>query len=104
MHPGHKMAEKDVSIVKVFNYICSLGGFAEITELLKLPSPLAKKDSESSVISWYESEKKAGSFDSVSNGVAFIQGRTWERCWYSNQPKEKVVSELHLERILSNGE
>ena len=69
MHPGHKMAEKDVSIVKVFNYICSLGGFAEITELLKLPSPLAKKDSESSVISWYESEKKAGSFDSVSNGL-----------------------------------
>ncbi|XP_015779743.1 PREDICTED: uncharacterized protein LOC107357618 [Acropora digitifera] len=70
MHGGHKMAEGDVATVnKVFNYVCSLGGFAEITQLSTFPSPLAKKCSESSVISWYESEKKAGSFDSVSKGL-----------------------------------
>ena len=69
MHRSHKMAEGSVSLVKIFNYICSLGGFTEIMELLRRPSPLAKKCSEPSVISWYESAKKAGSFDSVSNGL-----------------------------------
>ena len=60
----HKMAESNVSAVKVFNYICGLGGFAEFSQLLKHASPLAKKSSVSSVVLWFEIEKKSGSFDS----------------------------------------
>ena len=56
------MAESDVSAVKVFNFICSRGGFAEFSQLLKPPSPLAKKSDASSVILWFEKEKMAGSF------------------------------------------
>ncbi|XP_068694769.1 protein mono-ADP-ribosyltransferase PARP12-like [Montipora foliosa] len=56
------MAEGDVSVVKVFNYICGLGGFAHLSQLLQQPSPLAKKDNASSVISWYKTAKKSGSF------------------------------------------
>lgn len=54
-----------MSAVKVFNFICGLGGFAEFSQLLKPPSPLAKKSDANSMILWFEKEKMAGSFVSV---------------------------------------
>lgn len=58
------MAESDVSAVKVYNYICGNGGFAEFSQLLKPPSPLSKKPDEDSVRYWFKIQKLSGSFDS----------------------------------------
>lgn len=53
------MAEcSEVSAVKVFNYICGTGGVAELSHLLKHPSPLAKKTTADDVILWYDNQKK----------------------------------------------
>ncbi|XP_068723460.1 uncharacterized protein [Montipora capricornis] len=68
------MAEGDVSVAKVFNYICGRGGFAYFSQLLHPPSPLAKKYNASSVIWWYETAKKSGSFDSGVNGLLLATG------------------------------
>lgn len=68
------MAESDVSAAKVFNYICGLGGFAEFSQLLKQPSPLAKKTNVSSVVLWFEKEKALGSFDSA-HSLVFTKNR-----------------------------
>ena len=58
------MANSDVSAVKVYNYICGMGGFAEFSQLLRPPSPLAKKSDANLVMLWFQTEKKSGSFDS----------------------------------------
>ena len=58
-----------MAAVKVFNYICGLGGFAEFSQLLKQPSPLAKKTDVPSVVFWFEKEKALGSFDSAHSLV-----------------------------------
>ena len=58
------MAESDVPAVKVYNYICGNGGFAEFSQLLKHPSPLSKKPDEDSVRYWFKIQKLSGSFDS----------------------------------------
>ena len=64
------MAEgSDVSALKVFNYICGTGGVAELSHLLKHPSPLAKKTNPYEVILWFESQKKLD----PENGLALIQ-------------------------------
>ena len=51
------MAESDVPAVKVYNYICGNGGFAEFSQLLKHPSPLSKKPDEDSVRYWFKIQK-----------------------------------------------
>ncbi|XP_068723507.1 uncharacterized protein [Montipora capricornis] len=68
------MAEEDVAVVKVFNYICGLGGVASFSQLLQHPSPLAKKSDASLVISWYDTAKNFGSFDSGVNGLLLATG------------------------------
>ena len=66
------MAEcSDVSAVKVFNYICGSGGVAELSHLLKHPSPLAKKTTAYEVILWFEIQKTSD----PENGLALIKNQ-----------------------------
>ena len=66
------MAEcSEVSAVKVFNYICGTGGVAELSHLLKHPSPLAKKTTTYEIILWFETQKKLD----PENGLAVIKNQ-----------------------------
>ena len=66
------MAEcSEVSAVKVFNYICGTGGVAELSHLLKHPSPLAKKTTAYEVILWFEIQKKSN----PENGLVLIKNQ-----------------------------
>lgn len=47
----------DVSVVKVFNFISGSGGVLELSNLLKNPSPLAKKSTETELILWFQTQK-----------------------------------------------
>ena len=66
------MAEcSEVSAVKVFNYICGSGGVAELSHLLKHPSPLAKKTTAHELISWFEIQKRAD----PENGLVLLKNQ-----------------------------
>ena len=66
------MAESgEVSAVKVFNFISGTGGVAELSHLLKHPSPLAKKSTEYEVILWFEIQKKLD----PDNGLVLIKNQ-----------------------------
>lgn len=67
-----KMAESsEVSAVKVFNYICGTGGVAELSHLLKHPSPLAKKTTGYELILWFENQK----ISNPENGLVLIKNQ-----------------------------
>lgn len=71
-HHTIAMAEcSDVSAVKVFNYICGSGGVAELSHLLRHPSPLAKKTTAYEVILWFEIQKKSD----PENGLVLIKNQ-----------------------------
>jgi len=66
------MAEcSEVSAVKVFNYICGSGGVAELSHLLKHPSPLAKKTTAYEVVLWFEIQKNSD----PENGLVLIKNQ-----------------------------